>query len=248
MDQLQRLSQIVEMTNTMALVTVQDICDTFQVSRDTARRDLVKLEEQGKITRTRGGAVSATIQTYVQRKEENGVTKRKLAKAAASYVQNGDVLFMDSSTSVAALAEFLIEKSLTVVTHSLHIAQCFGNLPRTEIIIPGGRFNPEEQFVYGTDALAALDRFRANCFFTGACGLDDGEITAANLEDALIKQKMMSRARQVFLLADHTKINVNYPYKVGHLEEIDILFTDREISPRLHVSARPKHIQVVGAP
>jgi len=245
-DQETRLSLIEDMTKTMALVTVQNICDTFQVSRDTARRDLVKLEQQGRITRTRGGAVSSTIQTYVQRKEESGDLKRKLAKAASSLPKDGDLLFMDSSTSVACMAEFIGDRALTIVTHSLHIAQAFSHSPKVELILLGGRLHSRDQYVYGSAALDALEQYRADCFFTGACGIDEGEITGVHLEDALIKQKMIARSRNVVMLADHSKMNVNFPFRIGRLEEVDILFTDRELPmDAADPVSKPKEICIV---
>ncbi|WP_334074402.1 MULTISPECIES: DeoR/GlpR family DNA-binding transcription regulator [Paenibacillus] len=245
MDQETRLSLIEDMTKTMALVTVQNICDTFQVSRDTARRDLVKLEQQGRITRTRGGAVSSTIQTYVRRKEDSGDIKRKLAQAASPLPKDGDLLFMDSSTSVALLAEFIGDRALTIVTHSLHISQAFSHLPKVELVLLGGRLHPRDQYVYGSSALDALDQYRADWFFTGACGIEEGEITGVHWEDALIKRKMIARSRNVIMLADHSKWNVDFPYKVGRLEEVDILFTDRELPLTAGTASKPKEIYVV---
>lgn len=245
MKQEERLDRIVEILRTQSLLTVQDICDLFQVSRDTARRDLVLLEEQGRITRTRGGAVSPDVRSFGSRQQANEAAKKAIARAASAYVKDGDVIFMDTSTTVASMAEFIADKEMTVITHSLPIARSLASLKHAEVYMLGGRIHKEDHFVSGSMVLNMLDLFRADLALMGTCGIYEGEIVVMDAEDAQIKQRMIARSEQVLLLTDRSKIGLKMPYRVGSLEEVDVLITDLESEGNDWGGIRPRRIQRV---
>jgi len=249
MDQNARLDVIAQWLQTQPLITVSDICERFGVSRDTARRDLVKLQEQGRITRARGGAAPAAVPDFRQRQDERAESKRGLAAAAASYIRDGATVFLDASTTVSYLAEFVKEKRLTVVTASVPIARSFAELEGTDVYTLGGRMNKRDLYASGSMVIAMLDYFRADVALLGACGVYRGEMTVQDAEDAMIKQKMIARSDEVLLLADRTKLGMRLPFSVGALEDVDVLLTDAP-AEAVHQAkaggAAPKHIHTVG--
>ena len=102
MFQEERLFSILEYLKSNKRISVDLICELYEVSRDTARRDMVKFEEQGSIVRTRGGAILPTLSkevgNYDQRLQEESSSKLTIGKTAAALVQDGDYLMMDAST------------------------------------------------------------------------------------------------------------------------------------------------------
>ncbi|QYR22665.1 DeoR/GlpR family DNA-binding transcription regulator [Paenibacillus sp. sptzw28] len=245
MKQEERLDQIAEILSRQSLLTVQDICELFHVSRDTARRDLVLLEEQGRITRTRGGAVSPKVRSFSSRHLDNELTKKKIARAASSYIQEGDVIFMDSSTTVSYLSEFISDMKLTVITASLHIAQSLARMKHVEVYLPGGKLNKEEHFVQGSMVIKMLELFRADLALLGTCGIHEGEVVVIDAEDCLVKQQMISRSEKVLLLTDHSKVGLKMPFCVSPLKDIDVLITDSDTGENRLGLSRPKHIEWV---
>jgi DeoR/GlpR family transcriptional regulator of sugar metabolism len=241
----ERLERIAGILGRQSLLTVQDICELFGVSRDTARRDLVLLEEQGRITRTRGGAVSNTVRTFDSRQQDNELTKKKIAGAASEHIKDGDVIFMDTSTTVYYVSDYIADTKVTIVTQSLYIAQHFGHLKHADIFLLGGKLNKDDHFVYGSMVHNMLEHFRADVALLGTCGIYDGETAVRHAEDAMLKRKMMARSDKVLLLADSSKFGVKMPYSVSPLEQIDVLVTDADPVPHLAGPSRPKAIERV---
>lgn len=245
MNQEERLNRIVEILDRQSMLTVRDLCAMFGISRDTARRDLVLLEEQGRITRTRGGAVPRAVRAFRSRQQDNESIKKKIARAASAYIKEGDVIFMDTSTTVYHVTEFIGDKKVTIITHSLYIAQHLAHVTQAEIFLLGGKLNKREQFVSGSMVLNMLEHFRADLALLGTCGIYEDEIAVREAEDSLIKRKMIARSNKTLLLADHSKIGLHMPYSVCSLRDIDVLISNTDPKEHWKGSSRPRHIERV---
>ncbi|TDG00698.1 DeoR/GlpR family DNA-binding transcription regulator [Paenibacillus piri] len=234
MYQEERLIEIVKYLEKHKRISIETICELVDVSRDTARRDIIKLEEQGHILRTRGGAIlptlSKTIANYNERLRDETTTssKRAIGKLAASLLHDGDYLLLDASTTVQSAAEQIETRGHVVITNSIDIAGILNQKEGISIHLLGGVLHPEHRYIYGSRALEMLGDYYVHKLIMGIGAIAEDGITTPHEEDGYILKEMMRRADQVVLLADHTKFGKRQFHRISGLEKIDILITDRE--------------------
>ncbi|EME73430.1 DeoR/GlpR family DNA-binding transcription regulator [Bacillus sonorensis] len=231
MYQEERLISIIDYVKEHKRISVEQICSLFQVSRDTARRDLVKLKERGAIIRTRGGAILPTIhdeiKDYSGRLEIVSEEKNMIGKAAASLIREGDHIIFDASTTVQACAEHLPDISCTIITNSINQAEVLSSRRGADIHLLGGKLQKEHRFLYGASVIEKLSGYHVDKAFIGVVGVSDKGLTIAHEEDGMVKRKMISQAKQVIALADHSKIGRTDFFRYAGLSDIDLLITDR---------------------
>lgn len=232
MYQEERMQLILEYLAQNKKINVEEICTLFDVSRETARRDIVNLEKQGSIIRTHGGALFRTpnqeSRPYTKRLCEQTAEKEQIAEFAASLISNGDTVMLDTSTTVQAVAEKLTEKECTIITNSINNADKLAAYPGISVILLGGRLSSNYRYVFGTAALKMLSDYFADKALIGALGVSKHGITVDNEDDGAIMQKMICNAKEVIVLADHTKIDMTAHFRVCELSSINLLITDKQ--------------------
>ncbi|GGH56085.1 DeoR/GlpR family DNA-binding transcription regulator [Paenibacillus silvae] len=230
MFQEERMQLIIEHLRKHNRISAEEIVTLFDVSRDTARRDLIKLEEQEAIIRTRGGAILPSppqeFRSYQERLKYVSEEKRAIGKLAAALVRSGETIILDSSTTVQACAENLNGKSCTVITNSLHSAELLSNHTAVQIRLLGGKLDKEQRYVYGTPVIETLSHYYVDKVFIGIGGLTlDG--FSASEEEGKIKHQMMKSAKKVIVLADHSKMGRRYGYRFADWTLVDVFITDQ---------------------
>jgi DeoR/GlpR family transcriptional regulator of sugar metabolism len=218
-------------------ISVQDICDLYKVSRDTARLDVVTLEEQGLLIRTRGGAILPTLTKTTDSYENrlNNVTAEKtaIARLAASLITNGDYLMFDVSTTVQLAAEYISTQNHFAVTNSIDIASVLCKKENIRIHLLGGQLDVQNRYVTGAKTLEMLADYHVDKLFLGACGISKEGLTSQDESDAYLNREMIKRADQVIVLADHSKFSKRFFYKVCDLNQVDLLITDKALEGEL---------------
>ncbi|UJW56923.1 DeoR/GlpR transcriptional regulator [Bacillus sp. A116_S68] len=230
MYQEERLIAIISYLKQHKRISVEQICSLFDVSRDTARRDLVKLEEEKSIVRTRGGALLPShveLKPYLSRLETVSEEKKKIGKLAASLIYEGDRVILDTSTTVQACAEQLDNINCTVITNSINQADVLSNKSNINIQLLGGTLEKDHRFLYGSSVVNKLSEYYADKAFIGVIGISEEGLTIAHEEDGVVMRKMMQQAKQVIVLADHTKLGNTDFFKYAHLSDVDLLITDK---------------------
>ncbi|GIM45280.1 HTH-type transcriptional repressor GlcR [Collibacillus ludicampi] len=249
MYQEERLISILQHLKDHKRISIQEICDLFSVSRDTARRDIIKLEEQGRIIRTRGGAILPTLKkeifAYKERLGREPVEKRDIARVAASLIKDGDYIIMDASTTVQFVAEYLSTKNNVVVTNSIDIADLLSRKEDIKIRLLGGELNPRHRFLYGASTISKLSEYQVDKLFLGACGITSDGLTYPDEEEGYVKREMIRRADQVIVLADHTKFGKRLFHKISGFENIDIIITDQEPDGDIAAILREHNVEVI---
>jgi len=228
MYQEQRLTLINKYLSAHESITLEEMCEMFHVSKDTARRDLVKLEERGEIIRIKGGATLPSANRdfidYNERKATAG--KERIAQQAALLIHEHGDLLMDTSSTGALMAKFMGNKHINVITNSIDMVDLLGEYTGIQTFMLPGRFNKKNRNLVGPRTIDALNDFKVDQLFLGACGITSEGITSPDEEEAFLKKKMISRARQVILLADHSKFTKAFLHKVCDISEIDVIVTD----------------------
>ncbi|MFB4165821.1 DeoR/GlpR family DNA-binding transcription regulator [Alteribacillus sp. JSM 102045] len=251
MYQEERMEAIVHHLKNHQRISIQDMCHKFNVSRDTARRDVVKLTEQGLVIRTHGGVmlprITESLKGYSERLERTAEEKKKIAKRAAELINPNEVIMLDASTTVQFTAESIKTNPLTVITNSIVNAESVSHHYDTEIYLLGGRLNTEHRFLYGPNTLDKLDQYYADKAFIGVIGIREDGFYYAHEEDAAVKKKMAERADKVYILADHSKFYKKHFYKGMGLDFTDVIITDIPPSEEIINMLNDNGIEIINA-
>jgi DeoR/GlpR family transcriptional regulator of sugar metabolism len=230
-------------------INVEKICSLCDISRDTARRDLVKLEKNGVVLRTHGGAILPTIQNeiknYKDRLHYGSEEKKEIGKLASSLIKTGEKIIMDTSTTVQACAEFLDIDNCSVVTNSINVADILSNKKNVDIYLVGGQLNQEHRYLYGSATISMLSNYYAHKAFIGVGGITQNGLTVVHEEDGFVMKKMVEQAEQVIVLADHSKFGKNTFFKFADLSQIDLIITDKMPNKELMEAFNENEINVI---
>ena len=237
MYQEERLLKVLEYLNEHNYMSIHDICEMFNVSRDTARRDIVKLINQGTAIRTHGGVslpvLKNTIKEYRERIEAYSEEKKSIAKKALEFIEEDKHYFFDVSTIVSFLAQE-INQSIWVLTHSLDNIEILSEKENVEVHSIGGCLNKKNRFFYKADYVNYLDGIRFDTAILGAASITEEGIYYVDEEDALIKQAAAKKSDIVIILAEYEKFKCLSYYRGVNWEQIDIIITDK-IPPSVFV-------------
>jgi len=223
-------------------VTIKEISALFpEISSMTIHRDLEKLEEEGVIIRTRGGAVSAMPQgsspTEVKleaRMQTNMKAKREMAQKALQLIEPGSAVFMDAGTSNMALAQAMPNMDVNIFTTGPNIALELGRLALPTIHMCGGTLNRYNQAVSGQSTLQMLEQINIATAFLGVSGYTEkGGFTCGKEDEMLVKRLMLKKAGRTVILMDSSKCGKILPYTFGDLADVDYIISDGNLSPEI---------------
>lgn len=213
----QRFEKIVEMVNEKEIVNTRELAQLLGVTETTIRRDCEELEQQGKLIRVHGGAKSVNQKTILSNLDEKEMKERTecynekdlVCKKAASFVKDGDCIFLDGGTTIVPMVKYLKGKNVKIVTHSLLIADAFHDIG-SELFIIGGKYIPEYNMSVGPITIGNLAHFNFDYAFLGCAGFDLNRqmIYTAEMETMLIKEKVMELAVKNYLLIDSSKLSI----------------------------------------
>ena len=219
--------------NANGFVTVKQFCENLFTSESSIRRDLKALEERGLVKRSYGGAVlennSSNIVSYNHRTRQNVHAKREIAQKAAALIKDGDIVFLDQSSTAFYLADEIANRSsLTVVTNNIEIMILLSN-SKIKLIASGGFLSDENRnCLIGGDAQKTFENVFADIMFFSVKGLsNDGVITDCSREEILVRNAMLKNAAKTVLLCDSAKFGVHAPFKQGLLSEVDCLISEQ---------------------
>jgi DeoR/GlpR family transcriptional regulator of sugar metabolism len=233
-------------------VSVDLLTDEFSVSAPTIRADLAALEHRGQLRRTHGGAilrdhiagdnVSGPIEQ--SRRDE----KRRIARLAASRVRDHETILLDAGTTVHEIARVLRERhALTIVTNSLPSAFEFSDCPGTTVLLIGGALHTERQATLGPLATEFLKDIHVDRAFIGVNGVsEEAGWTVVDFDAVQLKRAMMSRARDVIVVADHSKLGEATLASIGPLTSAQALVTDTPIlQPHLRSALEAAGVEII---
>ena len=208
-------------------MSVEELAEKFNVSTITIRRDLQFWEDKGAIERYYGGA--SLLQAFVEEDEESYQRNRymrAIAKRAASFVEDGDVIFVNSSLTATMIINYIKYKKVTIITNNARAIN-YNPDENVTVLFTGGEVRFPKKSLTGDLALSTVNSISANKCFMGCSGLSIDGITTGNVKEATINKAMMAHTKGMkFLLCDHTKFNLNYSYIYSDFTDCDYLITD----------------------
>lgn len=185
-------------------VVVSELAKQFEVSEETIRRDLDKLEKEGYVVKTYGGAViseGAAIELpYVVRKKANVEAKQKIAELAAELIMDGDTLILDASSTALFIAQKSRQKGHHALTNSLEVLMELSDVTGWKILSTGGSLKERSCALIGSQAEECLERFHVDKAFISCKGVEaEHGFSDSSDAHAAVKRKMIAAASQVFL-------------------------------------------------
>ncbi|EKF43039.1 transcriptional regulator [Nitratireductor indicus C115] len=212
-------------------VRTSELAARFGVSTETVRRDVEALSREGLITRAYGGASVAPMGAqppFGERDQARIEERARIARRAAELVRPGEVLMIDagSTTHQFALCLAATANDLTVLTNSVAVASALAQNETIQVVICPGDFMAREVGIYGAETIDFIGRYNANRAFIGASGLTTKGITEANRLAVGVKRAMIRQSRETYLLADHTKFDLDLVATVEPLTALTGVITD----------------------
>lgn len=231
----ERRQAIVRLVARHGEIGVDRLATELVVSRETIRRDLVALDELGRVQKFHGGAklrLVAPAETggegpFARRMVENLAAKRRIARAAASLLAPGDSLFIDTGTTTILFAEAIAGLSdLTVITNSIRIASLVADGGDNKVYLLGGAFSRDASETVGAMAVEQIARFRARHAFLTVGAVDSIGILDFDEAETEIARAMIGCVERVTVLADASKFERRGLFRVAGWNRIDRLVSD----------------------
>lgn len=234
----ERRNQIVEWINRKGTIKNQELIDRFGISIETVRRDLEYLEQRGYLQRVYGGAIRketlSVEPAYTSRAKEHAPEKTAIALQAVAMLHGGEAVYLDLGTTPYTMAENMRNTGpMTVFTNSIHAAIALSHQPDISVIMLGGQLRPEELALSGFPSEENLAQFNIGKAFISVGGITEDGITDYHVGEASLRRNVIRNARQVIVLADHSKFGVVAMNNICGLDEIDTLITDSKTPKKL---------------
>lgn len=227
----ERLYKIVQLVNERGSIRVTELSELCSVTEETIRRDLDKLESESKLLRSHGGAVSIkdfqAETPFMERETMNAEQKRRIAQEAIKHIELNDRIILDASSTAWYMAQILPDIPLTVLTNSIKVALELSSKEKIQVISTGGLLTPRSLSYIGPLAERSLDLYHVEKAFISVKGIHVQKgVSESNEWQALIKQKMISIADEVYLLADFSKFGQQSFAHVSGWDRITHVVTD----------------------
>ncbi|MCD7907921.1 MAG: DeoR/GlpR family DNA-binding transcription regulator [Clostridium sp.] len=234
----QRLYHIMSIVKEQSFVTIKELMDQLNVSKSTVTRDLIELEEQGLISRERGGAVcrevSATLSAFnevptVNKENLCASAKEAVCGRAVMNVKDGDCVYVDSGTTPVYLLPQLLTRQVKIVTPSIYLIKKIPITYKGDIYLLGGRFSPDYDLSSGPMAVEMIRSFNFDHAFFSANGVNakSGEVYIFDMEIGTVKKEVMKKSRNRYLLIDDSKYHINAMFTWAKLDEFTKVYVNR---------------------
>ena len=232
---LEREDKIIKILKKRNSISVNELSKILFTSTSTVRRDLTNMEKKGLVTRTFGGVyLSKNIFNkeipFKYREESNILEKRNLCQKVLPYIKDNMSLFLDSSTTVLQLINYLNNyKNLTIITNGFEITNEIINNTKHQVILTGGIIQPNSNSLLGTITNTTLNNLHADLSILSSTGIDiDFGVSESTLGQSETKKIMNKNSDMCIYLVDNSKFNKKGINKTLDLKEIDIVITNKK--------------------
>ena len=221
--------KILEILETQQYASVDELSTVLGVSTSTIRRTLEILQQKGLVTRTHGGVKINSDNnfspSFTFRIHQNSFEKKKIALTAIKLIKNGDIVFLDGSTSAFYIAEYLKEfENIRVITNGIDTLSL---LSKNHILAysTGGQVSSENPSVLvGRYAEDMISNFHADIAFFSAQAMDnDGEIYDCFEDEIFLRRAMIKNAKTKVFLCDNTKVGKTSSFHLCSLKDVDYI-------------------------
>ncbi len=240
----ERRTQILQQVRSAGRVKVNELAAHFSTSAVTIRNDLNELHQRGLVLRSHGGAVLPdTIHRESpvdERLKAHAVEKRRIGALAATLINDGETIILDSGTTTLEIARQIKNKQgLHIITNGVNIAAELLDAPGVQLFVVGGTVRRESASISGHFTEAMLGEFSADKMFLSGAGCDiEFGVSGGNLEETMVNRAMLSISREIILVADSSKFSRRSMARIAPFSEIDIVISDSSLGEDIQAGLR----------
>jgi DeoR family ulaG and ulaABCDEF operon transcriptional repressor len=252
----ERDTLIAQALSARGFVSFQELCARLDASAATIRRDLERLEKEGRLTRVRGGA-RTSANTMPQdhlagtpfeiNRARNAEKKAAIGRAAAKLCAPQDAIIVDGGTTTFQMCPHLEGLDIQVLSNSLYIVNELLKQPSVRVLVPGGAIFREQNIVLSPFEEDGLQRYHASKMFMGAAAVGSKGLMQADGVLVHAERKLMERADALIVLADSSKFRGSASFVLCPLSDVDILVTDAAIRREDLALLKSQKVEVVVA-
>ncbi|WP_373820301.1 HTH-type transcriptional regulator UlaR [Glaesserella sp.] len=246
MNEHYRHRQLLNVLDDKKVLSTQEIIDLLDISPATARRDISKLHQQGRLKKVRNGAEAISVDFTANKKDQinNVDEKQRIARAAGKLCQDGESVVLTCGSTMLMLGSSLCGRNLQIITNFLPLANYLIEHGHDDVVIMGGQYNKNKQITLslGTQNEPA---YAANIMFTSGRGFTEEGLYKTDMIIAHSEKQMSAKAGKYVALLDSSKLGQRVGMLFTELKEIDILITGKEADPEIIRQLRQKGLTVI---
>lgn len=226
-----RQRQLLEFVRQHETVSVEELARKFDVTPQTVRRDIKAMEEARLLSRYHGGVgLASSVENidYLQRQSLHLGAKRGIAAEVAKRIKPGCSLLINIGTTTEEVARALINHdNLHVITNNLNVATILCDNPSSEVILAGGVVRKRDRAIIGEATSDFIRQFKVDIGIIGISSIEpDGTLRDFDPREVRVAQTIIEQSREVWLVADGNKFGREALVRMGHISQVDKLFTD----------------------
>lgn len=247
MNENYRHRQLLNLLDERKILSTAEIIKLLDISPATARRDINKLNEQGRLRKVRNGAESikstptfSSPTYYVNNSNE----KQRIAKAAANLCQDGDSVILTCGSTMLMLGNALCSRNVQIITNFLPLANTLINHDHNDVVIMGGQYNKNQAITFSLQTNSE-SMYAADIMFTSGKGINSEGLYKTDMLIANSEQRMLSKIGKLVVLLDSTKLGKQAGMLFSGLDQIDILITGKEADPAIIQQLKEKNLNII---
>lgn len=229
----ERHKLILEKLEKDSVVYLNDLVELFKISESTIRRDLNTLDKEGLLKKVHGGATSlkeikinTTDDKVEYRQSLNMNEKLKIAKYAATLIEDNDLVYIDSGTTTELMIDFIKDTRAIFVTNGIVHARKLIQKKCTTYIL-GGELKLATEAIVGSETVNALRKYNFTKGFFGSNGVDiERGLTTPDIREAMVKEEALNRCKERFVLCDKSKFDKVSSITFAEIKKIKIITTN----------------------
>lgn len=225
----ERYAAILHILSEQKVAAVSQLAEKLHVSESTVRRDLIALDNAGRLCKVHGGATLSRNRYLTQeedvttKQDQHNSEKDLIARAAASLIEPADFVYLDAGTTTFKMLEYLSNTDAAYVTNGIQHAARLASMG-FKVYLPGGRLKANTRAVIGTEAVKCLSSYNFTKGFFGANGVSaTAGFSTPDFSEGNVKTEAFRRCQQCFVLADSSKFKRIFPVTFAQIRQADII-------------------------
>lgn len=247
---IERQRRILDLLTGAGSLRTTETAESLGVTDETVRKDFELLEKRGELIRIHGGAsrpekIRGDL-PFTQRQTVRRDEKQAIARLAASRIQANETIFLDASSTVLTLTEFLPDLPLTVLTNALNVLTALSDRPNLDLMCTGGLFDAKSQSFIGLTAEKSLQRYNIHRMFLSGSGLHpERGVSESNARQAAFKERVVANAEDVVFMADHSKLGRKASFFFAGVTDLSCVITDKAADPEFIAGLQAQGVEVL---
>lgn len=246
MNESYRHKNLLSLLESKRILSTAEIMRLLNISPATARRDINKLNEQGRLRKVRNGAeaIGLHFSDTKPRRINNLAEKQRIAEVASQYCNEGESVILTAGSTMQMLGKHLCGRNLQIITHFLPLANYLIEHEHENLVIMGGQYNKAKKVTLSINNQNETNYF-ANVMFTSGKGLTADGLYKNDMIIANSEQPLAQKSNKLIALVDSTKLGKQVGMLFANLDEMDLLITGREADPEIVKTLREKGLEVI---